>query len=60
MTKVTARSVGIATSATLTAAASRAAVQLAQAAARSGMQAAPKHVRTLAVDSELLKLPAQH
>ncbi|MBG3851297.1 S8 family peptidase [Xanthomonas sp. WHRI 8391] len=56
--KVTARSVGNASVATITAAASRAAVQLAPAA-RSGKAAVPTYVRTLAVGSELIKLPAQ-
>ncbi|CAE6833379.1 hypothetical protein XAC301_36730 [Xanthomonas arboricola pv. corylina] len=44
---VSARNVGAASTATITAAASRAAVRLAPAA-RSGAQAAPTHVRTLA------------
>ncbi|QHG86031.1 protease [Xanthomonas cucurbitae] len=55
---VAARSVGTASVSAITAAASRAAVQLAPAA-RSGLQAAPTHVRTLAVGSELIKLPTQ-
>ncbi|MCC8442771.1 S8 family serine peptidase [Xanthomonas cannabis] len=55
---VAARSVGAASVATITAAASRAAVQLAPAA-RSGVHPAPTHVRTLAVGSELIKLPTR-
>ncbi|WOB48159.1 S8 family serine peptidase [Xanthomonas hydrangeae] len=56
--KVTARSVGSASAATITAAAARASVHWAPAA-RSGKAAAPTHVRTLAVGGELIKLPAQ-
>ncbi|MBB6258851.1 serine protease [Xanthomonas arboricola] len=55
---VSARNVGAASTATITAAASRAAVRLAPAA-RSGAQAAPTHVRTLAVGGELIRLPTQ-
>ncbi|NIK39143.1 serine protease [Xanthomonas arboricola] len=56
--RVSARSAGTASVATIAAAASRAAVRLVPAA-RSGTQTAPTHVRTLAVGSELIRLPAQ-
>ncbi|MDC8745838.1 S8 family serine peptidase [Xanthomonas campestris] len=55
---VTALGVRNASTATMTAAASRASVQLAPAA-RRGAAAAPRYLRTLAVGSELIKLPTQ-